>query len=71
MVIKTTLLLLSLALFTGCTSKYEGWTAEDWADNYYEAEAQYTNLKNCIEDYDSMDIGDKNIYSNGVTYYCD
>jgi hypothetical protein len=68
----TILILLLITLFlSGCSiGKYEGMKAEEWADNYYEAEDKYDNFRSCVEDYDSLSFQEKNQYG-GVFYYCE
>lgn len=50
--------------------KYEEQTAEEWFNDYDEAEARYEEFRNCVEDYDSFDI-DTQIEYGGVFYYCE
>ena len=45
-------------------------TAEEWSDNYYEAEDKYDDFRSCVEDYDSLSFQEKNQYG-GVFYYCE
>lgn len=49
---------------------YEGQTAEEWFNDYDEAEARYEEFRNCVEDYDSFDINTQIEYG-GVFYYCE
>lgn len=43
---------ISLVL-SGCSyGKYEGQSAEEWADEYYKTEQKYKNFKDCAENYD-------------------
>jgi len=64
-------ILLLVILLSGCSiNKYEGMTAEEWSDNYYEAEDKYDDFRSCVEDYDSLSFQEKNQYG-GVFYYCE
>lgn len=49
---------------------YEGQTAEEWFNEYDEAESRYEEFRTCVEDYDSFDIGTQLDYG-GVFYYCE
>lgn len=64
-------LLLSIIFLSGCSiGKYEGMTAEEWADNYYESEDTYNKFRSCVEDYDGLSFQEKNQFG-GVFYYCE
>lgn len=55
----------------GCSfGKYDGMTAEEWADeaSYYEDE--YNSFRSCVEDYDSFNWEEKERWG-GVFYYCE
>jgi hypothetical protein len=48
----------------GNIGKYEGQTAEEWYGNYADVEDRYQQFKNCVEDYDNLDIREKIDYGN-------
>ena len=60
--------LLSFSLILGgCNyGKYEGQSAEEWADEYYSSEQKYKNFKDCAENYD-LNIPQKGTLFN----YCE
>lgn len=49
---------------------YEGQTAEEWFNDYDEAESRYQEFRTCVEDFDSSDIETQLGYG-GVFYYCE
>ena len=69
---KKLLLFLPLVLIlSGCSiGNYDGLTAEEWADEYSAMEEKYQSFRNCVEDYDNFDWGEKESYG-GVFYYCE
>lgn len=52
------------------TPKYDGMTAEEWADESAYWEERYSSFRSCVEDYDSFDIKTQIDYG-GVFYYCE
>lgn len=66
------LIMLSVALLlSGCSfGKYEGMSAEEWADEYYDTDNKYRKFRSCVEDYDSLSFQEKSRYG-GVFYYCE
>lgn len=54
----------------GGVGKYEGTSAEEWADEAAYWEDKYTEFRSCVEDFDNMDIKDQIDYG-GVFYYCE
>ena len=50
--------------------KYEGLSAEEWANDAAYWEDRYYEFRTCVEDYDNMDIAEQ-IDWGGVFYYCE
>jgi len=49
------ILLIAGMLLCGCSiGKYDGLTAEEWADEYYYEFDKYENFRSCVKDYDSF-----------------
>lgn len=70
-VIMILIMLSSTLLLSGCSiGKYEGMSAKEWADEYYDADDKYKKFRSCVEDYDSLSFQEKSKYS-GVFYYCE
>ena len=45
------LILLCSILLAGCSGSYDGMTAEEWHDEYSQADYDYRMLKDCVETY--------------------
>lgn len=54
----------------GGICKYDGLSAEEWADEADYWQVRYQNLRECVEDYDSFDIQTQLRYG-GIFYYCE
>jgi PBP1b-binding outer membrane lipoprotein LpoB len=66
-----TVLFSSVFFFSGCSGgKYDGLTAEEWADEYYASEDTYQKFRTCVEDFESLSFQEKNQYG-GIFYYCE
>lgn len=50
--------------------KYEGLTAEEWADKADYWNTRYEEFRSCVEDFDSFDLATQISYG-GVFYYCE
>jgi hypothetical protein len=50
--------------------KYEGQTAKEWFYEYDAIEERYQQFRECVEEYDNLDIEDQ-IQYGGVFYYCE
>ena len=50
--------------------KFEGQSAKEWYYDYADVEDRYQKFRNCVEEYDSLDIKSQIEYG-GVLYYCE
>lgn len=65
------IIILPVLLLGGCSfGKYDGMTAEEWADEHNAMEEKYEKFRSCVEDYDSLNFEEKEQYG-GVFYYCE
>jgi len=52
------------------SAKFDGLTAEEWADESSSWEEKYESFRSCVEDYDNFSIS-RQISYGGVFYYCE
>ena len=50
--------------------KYQGYTAEEWFNQYNNQYVKYQTFRECVEDFDNFDLKTKLSYG-GVFYYCE
>ena len=62
--------LIVVWILTTRLSKFDGLTAEEWADESSSWEEKYETFRNCVEDYDNFSISKQMSYG-GVFYYCE